>query len=410
MGLIEHLERALHFAALGQRVSMREAMLDAWREHPSPDLRHIIVAEPLSADFLELAEEVSRQRSVVGLSPLFTVLRRHLNDPRLTPMLLELTRLPLDDSPLTRRELVDLWHKNRDSHGADVMEPLGGHTFAAEPLPMQARALVDRLARPVPLYGELQAVYADPASDAARAVFADFLLERGDEWGALIALQYGAPSGAEETRLRSTLDARLGELLGPDVTVLELERGFPVSVRAESALTLRATPAWRLVQELRLRGGAPHPTFLKARELERLGTIWDLRASLSDLEPGRCHIHTFGFTSEPVPPELGALVGRLPSAKQIIINGASFATVLQVCIDRELERLELSLKGQGWKLRWAGQHVSLECGPRLAGEWYDVFRAARERTAGCHLHVKSRGDKGSIEALGRMFKSMTLER
>jgi len=408
--VIAALERALHFSALGQRVSMREAMLDAWREHPSAELGELIRSQPAAPDLAELAEAVSAHGSVFGLTPLFQALKRHVNDPRLTPVLLEVAKLPLDAAPVTRQELIELWRKNRDPEGAEQLKTLGAEPLAYAPLPEHAAGLIERLSRPVPLYRELAAVYAEPDADAPRRVLADFLLERGDEWGALIALQLGSAGGAEETRLRTSLDARLGELLGPDVTVLELERGFPVNVRAEAALKLRATPAWRLVKELKLRGGAPHPSFLQARELERLETIWDLRASLADLEPGRCRIRTFGFTSEPVPPELGALIGRLPSARQVVIHGASYATAMQVCTDVELERLELNLRGQGWSLRWAGDDVELTCGPRLAGEWYGIFGAAQHRTRGCTLRVTSRADEASLRSLGRGFKSMTLER
>ncbi len=408
--MIAALERALHYAALGQRASMRDAMLDAWRDQPSAELARLIRAEPALPELSELAEAVSVHGSVFGLTPLFTVLRRHLHDPRVTPMLLELTKLPLDAAPVTRDELLELLRRNRDPEGAPPLEALGSEAPRYEPLPEHAAGLIERLGKPVPPCRELAAVYAEPEADAPRAVLADFLLKHGDEWGALIALQLSGQAGAEETRLRAALDARLGELLGPDVTVLELERGFPVSVRAESALTLRATPAWRLVKELRLRGGAPHPVFLQAPELERLETIWDLRASLSDLEPGRCHIRTFGFTSEPVPPELGALIGRLPSARHLVVNGASYATALQVCMDRELERLELSLKGPSWSLRWADARVELHTGPRLAGEWYEIFQAAEHRTRECHLHVVSKADRGSLNALGTRFKSMSLSR
>ncbi len=395
---------------------MVEALLDAWREHPSKDLGTLMLREPPAPDFAELMEDIEAHGSIIGLQPIFMVMRRHLRDPRLTPLILQLAKLPLDAAPVTREELCELWRKNRDPSGSQEMALLGAEPLPEVPLPADALELVEQLKRPVPVLPELASVYAEPQADAPRHVLADALLEHGDDWGELIALQLGTRAGAEETQLRANLDGRLGELLGPGVTVLELDRGFPVKVRAQPSRLTAPTPAWRLVKELKLSAepgsgyvGALLPAFLHAPELAGLETLWDLRATLQHLEPGRCRISTFGFTDGGLPLELGELLGRLPSARKLVVNGASYATALQVCADPELERFELVLRGDGWRLHWAGEHVDLECGARLAGEWYDVFRAAAQRAQRCRLRVVSKADRPSLLALGRTFALVSVE-
>src|SRR5262245_35643491 len=121
---------------------MREAMLDAWRQHASPELGRLIRSEPAAPELAELAEAVSVHGSVFGLTPLLQRLKGHVNDPRLTPLLLEVARLPLDSAPVTRRELLELWRRNSDPEGAEQMKALGAEPLRYEPLPEHAAGLI----------------------------------------------------------------------------------------------------------------------------------------------------------------------------------------------------------------------------------------------------------------------------
>jgi hypothetical protein len=94
---------------------MVEALLDAWREHPSRDIGALMLREPSAPDFAELSEDIEAHVSIIGLQPILMVMRRHLREPRLTPLILQLAKLPLDAAPVTREELCELWRKNRES-------------------------------------------------------------------------------------------------------------------------------------------------------------------------------------------------------------------------------------------------------------------------------------------------------
>lgn len=108
----------------------------------------------------------------------------------------------------------------------------------------------------------LECVYARPDDDAPRLVLADWLLERGDPRGELIALQLrpelGPAQAARAARLQRTLGMRLLGPIAPVVSVASaaLERGFPssVEVRFESEQDVSVyghLSAWATVRHLR---------------------------------------------------------------------------------------------------------------------------------------------------------------
>src|SRR5207248_7122270 len=80
----------------------------------------------------------------------------------------------------------------------------------------------------------LAAVYADPESDEPRAVYADWLQERGDPWGELIALQLSKPDAKKDKTARDRIAALIkkhGEVriagLPLDWRTVEFSRGSP---------------------------------------------------------------------------------------------------------------------------------------------------------------------------------------
>jgi uncharacterized protein (TIGR02996 family) len=126
----------------------------------------------------------------------------------------------------------------------------------------------------------LAAIYAQPDADAPRAVYADFLAERGDPRGEFIALQL---DGKNAQRL---LDNHIHKWLGPfaDVTIhklVEFERGFPATITLRADVSRRAAsaviglPGWATVHTVRLssRTDVPvtllaHPSMARLRAVE----------------------------------------------------------------------------------------------------------------------------------------------
>jgi len=107
----------------------------------------------------------------------------------------------------------------------------------------------------------LAQIYADPTADGPRLVYADYLQERGDPRGELIALQI---LNRDTPRERELLERHAKEWLGPLAAVIDLppnaqttfERGFLAIaeiVRDAGPLLppLLHDPAWSTVEELR---------------------------------------------------------------------------------------------------------------------------------------------------------------
>ncbi len=104
----------------------------------------------------------------------------------------------------------------------------------------------------------LAAIYADLDDDAVRQVFADWLLDRGDPRGELIALQLAGVQLPRQTILLNrhgrAWAGALDDALEPDRRIWE--RGFLVGgVLRHQPLDL-ASPAWAMVHTLELRRGS----------------------------------------------------------------------------------------------------------------------------------------------------------
>jgi len=107
----------------------------------------------------------------------------------------------------------------------------------------------------------IEAIYAHPAEDPPRLVFADWLLEQGDPRGELIALQYARraarpPIAASRREAELLEDGQRTWLEGLDAVCdgVQFERGFLARgvVRADSAALLgtASNPAWSTVETL----------------------------------------------------------------------------------------------------------------------------------------------------------------
>lgn len=105
----------------------------------------------------------------------------------------------------------------------------------------------------------LDAILAAPADDAARAVYADWLLERRLPLGEFIALQlHRKPTPTQRKREAQVLASHRGALLGPFDGVVatksaKFERGF--LVEAEALTPLPVTPLTRLLRSVTFKRG-----------------------------------------------------------------------------------------------------------------------------------------------------------
>ncbi|MBL8916623.1 MAG: TIGR02996 domain-containing protein [Archangium sp.] len=104
----------------------------------------------------------------------------------------------------------------------------------------------------------LEAIYARPEDDGARAVYADALSARGDPRGEFITLQLAPKlTTAQRARMRSLLDKHERIWSGPLVTVLEkrtYERGFLVAGELGYLVSERlhpTAPEWKTVERLK---------------------------------------------------------------------------------------------------------------------------------------------------------------
>ncbi|MCY1018691.1 TIGR02996 domain-containing protein [Pyxidicoccus sp. MSG2] len=277
--------RSERLAALVERLSAR---IDAWplpsRKRPSPP-----PFEDVPRDYFILMA-YAREGNVDAVIRQLGMLGYGSPDPRLTPVLMELSRLPIGrEGPIVQGlcgpllflkdprtlELLRALSTSRhveDEH-ADALKGLIEKMTAQPPPPLaeetQARvgaleaaldARASAEASSAPLREELLArVYSRPDDDDARLVLADHLLEHGDAAGEFIVLQCSPHS--DEKRIwelqghhRRTWEAPLGPYVRDGLT--RFERGFPVAVRMNfdlfhsPAVLTPAGPAWGTVREI----------------------------------------------------------------------------------------------------------------------------------------------------------------
>lgn len=406
--------RAKEHATFDRYQAMREATLAAWRAHPCPQLAELLRTPPVAPRFERMLKFVREFPARGRLSDLLDAVRRHLRDPRLTPVLLHLAATPRDRNRLTPHHLSDFWTENGDPTGAAQMIALGAEPIAYVPLSTEERAAVDEQLRPIPLFPHLENVFREPDSTTARRVFSDVLLERGEKWGELIAIQLLSSDSVDDTLLRLELDRVLTEPFGYEVTVLELDRGFPARVRASLSLLLRVTPAWSTVRELRFdRNSEPYDLMATARffekpELAGLEAVWDLPVqAIRLIDRGRCQLRTLGFTLASQLPVSVEAFARLPSVDRLELTDASIAMVGEILRAPALARLELRAQGFGWRLTWRGKSAELDLALGPDDAWAELF-ASVPRAGHAHLHLIATGDSSAFEPLTRHFATFAI--
>jgi uncharacterized protein (TIGR02996 family) len=98
----------------------------------------------------------------------------------------------------------------------------------------------------------LAAVYADPASDEPRAVYADALVEKGHPLGELIQLQLGRRKGKVK-RAKEIFDPAWWNDLHPlaglrKIELAMIERGFPARLDGVSATDVKDHAGWSTIR------------------------------------------------------------------------------------------------------------------------------------------------------------------
>ncbi len=158
-------------------------------------------------------------------------------------------------------------------------------TARDEPLSDRARATLAELDRVLAVGEEgaqlLAQVFADPAADAPRLVYADWATSRGDPRGELITLQFArrerTPDPAAVRRERELLDHYAQRWLAPLWSAIRpysvrFERGFLAAVTVEPFAVIAPRPEWSTViaLELAYHDALPIDAFPALRELRNV--------------------------------------------------------------------------------------------------------------------------------------------
>jgi len=207
-----------------------------------------------------------------GAHPFFTRMFLHakqFSDPSLLP------RLEAADKKLAALTSNMEYHRTKLAKLLAEVKPRLAALPSGPPLALEVAAPagareLDQL---------LAAVYADPASDEPRQIYADALAERDDPRGEFITLQLrlaSAPDAALKKREKELLDAHGAQWLGPLAQFVKFpvfERGFLAEARIEYRLPerkqhLAGLPIWSTVRTFH--GPAAiglHPVMKSLREL-----------------------------------------------------------------------------------------------------------------------------------------------
>ena len=261
MALLDKINAKL---SANDRSGALDLLLTAWAKNASP-----AVAEAIDAlDTVFANERGARIRAIAGqtMADTVTMLRRAQTwrDPRLTHVLAGLLRqLPWSGarSRATWRDVFEVIAKHGDPRLIAIAKTLPATWTVGQPLQTwlanQLASAVERMpvvqphpeeaaiaafatslraqgptpaATPRNTKSLLAAIYASPADDTPRLIYADWLQERGDPRGELIALQLGGTKTKREAQL---LVQHKKAWLGPLANVLHgdvnFRRGFPAA-------------------------------------------------------------------------------------------------------------------------------------------------------------------------------------
>ncbi|NMO18076.1 TIGR02996 domain-containing protein [Pyxidicoccus fallax] len=414
----EPLERALDALGRHEDVEALGQVLEAWRRSRSE--RVAVLVERLSkrltrglgplpfaprnflrapmepvevALLLDTAVETAERGEARALADLLKAFGDAAADPRFTPALLAIARLPVARVPEVAQVLcnllVEMWDPRAVQPLRELYASLDPRSPYAErldlaiwrlaprglptPRPEEARvcglmeeelAVREAAERPgTPLQEELLArVYADPEDVAARLVLADHLQEHGDPLGEFIMLQCALQEDRERiARLLAEYGRLWASVLGPPVerARTEFARGFPVAVRLVRLwprLLPEPSVRWRTVRELDL-GGAPLPGLAQWLSHLNLGGVttlkWVTPALARELAAWGLGVRRLilpGPASEGMP-DLFTELARLPRLTRLSIRPGTPEDVRRCAASGLASRLE-RFEVRNW-MEWA---------------------------------------------------------
>ncbi|QSQ21900.1 TIGR02996 domain-containing protein [Pyxidicoccus parkwayensis] len=315
-------------------------------------------------------------------------------DPRFTPALLDIARLPVARVPEVRQALcnlfVEMWDPRavrplRELHAefdplsafaealAVTLERIAPRVRAMPPLPPEVESQCEEMEAALDDRGVLNAldtvseellsrVYADPEDVSARLVLADHLLERGHPLGELIMLQCSPQ--ADRGRIGKLLEVNAplwSSVLGPYVQHADtrFERGFPSFVRLRAgprSPLLEPTVHWRTVRAVDLsRCEVPdlakwlsHPHLRGVTVVK--GAVPSLVRALAGKEYGVQHLEV-SRSDTTYERELFARLVRLPKLTRLFMHGATPLSVQECSKSPLASRLEhFEVHGSRWAL------------------------------------------------------------
>ncbi|MBA3499477.1 MAG: TIGR02996 domain-containing protein, partial [Deltaproteobacteria bacterium] len=198
-----------------------------------------------------------------------------------------------------------------------------------EQLSARARATIAELHRLLTTTDDagadlLAQVYADPAADAPRLVYADWATSRGDPRGELITLQFTrrdrTPEAAAVRRERELLEQYMQRWLAPIWHAIRpysvrFDRGFLASVTVEPFAVITPRPEWSTVQSLELayHEELPMQAFPALRELRNVTP--KLLSQIASEPRALTHI---GLAIEPGPADAVRVALRTPRSMPVI--------------------------------------------------------------------------------------------
>ena len=315
-------------------------------------------------------------------------------DPRFTPVLLAISRMPVASDVGVPDVLCGLLEQVRDPRALEPLRELRASLPAGLDYLMRLEAVIQRLlARPgAPLDAEasllcgeleealegreasevrsaplreslLARVYADADDVSARMVLADHLLEQGDPLGELITLQCGPQP--DEARIEELLAAhrhRWEAPLGPAIMrgSVRFERGFPVAVQMNPwwrEPLPEANSCWSTVREIDW-ARAMLPDMAAWLSHPHLRNVWAMRHVEAELARGLGErglgLRRLGVTGAVVEnaPDLFTRLDALPHLTRLLLEDADPEDVRLCAKSRLASRLEhFAARGPvGWAL------------------------------------------------------------
>jgi uncharacterized protein (TIGR02996 family) len=436
--VIAGIQRAL---GATDAVTAIEALLEAWRELPTSEIAAAIDRLTAAAlpkeppawdaavdDLLESGRLVDRLRETTDAAGrgLILQLERLRPDPRVAAAIVRL----LEDPPFRATgarpfytALFKLAARHRDPRGARALGALPARypqLIAGVGLRDWMIAKIEGLARLLPreprlpgdVYHALQklgplpvlprahapvasdllaAVYASPDDDGPRAVYADFLVQRGDPRGELIALQLGAGDAAREDELLTRhQSAWLGELAAlVDKTMIAWRRGFlswaTVKLTRPKLVALRRSPMWATVERLTLLGAPPHAwrddVVVLLETMRALRRIDGIDHGMIAWIPERVPRLDFDIPAGELDPLLGDLAANRPTLRGLGLHGRfdtrEIDKVLASPLFPRLELLRVSAVGIGFVLERGEKGWRLEVDDLHSREYPVIQRLAR---------------------------------